>query len=89
MMPSRWVAISSHLASDQEHIPTTFQLKLHEFVLEVTRDAAYPGRWIAHFHPFFHTHLLGPEAPEEAQQEALAMARDYVRRIIVALDSVK
>jgi hypothetical protein len=85
---SQWKDVSWFAESAKERTPHTFELQLGGLKLGLARHVAYPGKWIAHLHPLFVTHILEAEELEAAQKEAVALAKEHVQKVVSDLGAV-
>lgn len=74
-----WKDTTSYSRGDTERKPTTFSAQCGPIRLVVTNGHIYsPGVWISHAYPLFESRELTATTREEAQEEAIGMARAWL-----------
>jgi hypothetical protein len=74
-----WKDTTTYSQSQLNRIPTMFSARCGPVHLVVTSGHMnYPGKWVAHGFPLFERKVLKASTREEAQAEAVQMARDWL-----------
>lgn len=75
----QWKDETSYSRGDKERVPTTFAAQCGPMKLVVTSSHIhFPGRWVAHCHPLFATKPLDAATKEDAQAQAVLLAREWL-----------
>lgn len=80
-----WKDTTSY-SRDKDRVPTCWTADVGSLRLTVAcGHIYYPGQWVMHFRPWFDTKPLKATSRDDAQAEALSLARDVIREAHEAL----
>lgn len=75
----KWKDETTYRSNDKERKPTTFSAQCGQIRLEVTSGHIHhPGKWVAHAYPLFECKVLKANTRDEAQAEAVHVAREWL-----------
>jgi hypothetical protein len=84
-----WKDVSSFSRNDTERTSKTFEIRLNNFVLIVTRHIHYPAdAWVGRCHELSFQKQLGSMQIEEAKTELVDRIKEILKAEISALEAL-